>query len=109
MLPEDDYSTHWAVKDIDWCIEHEIMTGYPDGSFMPDKPVTRAEVAAIGRRICDYAAQNGQDIAAVLKQEDSAQKAEIVQMKAEMIEMRTDMETMRTRMEAMIRRMEGMV
>ena len=54
VLPDDDYSTHWAVKDIDWCIERGLMTGYPDGSFKPDKPVTRAEMAVIIRRIIEY-------------------------------------------------------
>lgn len=54
VLPEDDYSTHWAVKDIDWCIERGLMTGYPDGTFKPDKPVTRAEIAVIIRRIIEY-------------------------------------------------------
>lgn len=54
VLPDDDYSTHWAVKDIDWCIERGLMTGYPDGTFKPDKPVTRAEMAVIIRRIIEY-------------------------------------------------------
>ena len=55
MLPENDYySTHWAVKDIDWCIEHGILTGYPDGTFQPDKPITRAELAVVCRRIIKY-------------------------------------------------------
>lgn len=51
MLTEDDYSTHWAVKDIDWVIERGLMRGYPDGTFKPDKPVTRAELAVILHRI----------------------------------------------------------
>lgn len=54
VLPDDDYSTHWAVKDIDWCIERGLLTGYPDGSFKPDQSVTRAEMAVIIRRIIEY-------------------------------------------------------
>ncbi len=54
VLPDDDYSTHWAVQDIDWCIERGLLTGYPDGSFKPDQPVTRAEMAVIIRRIVEY-------------------------------------------------------
>ena len=47
----DDITGHWAEKDIRWCMEHGLMKGYPDGSFQPDKPVTRAELAAVIRRI----------------------------------------------------------
>lgn len=54
VIPEDDYSTHWAVKDIDWCIERGLLTGYPDGSFKPDQSVTRAEMAVIIRRIIEF-------------------------------------------------------
>lgn len=54
VIPEIDYASHWAYDDIEWCIEHGIMTGYPDGSFKPDKPVTRAEMAVIIRRIIEY-------------------------------------------------------
>lgn len=49
----DDISGHWAEKDIRWCMEHGLMQGYPDGSFQPDKPVTRAELAAVLRRLED--------------------------------------------------------
>lgn len=51
VIPEIDYESHWAYDDIDWCIERGLMTGYPDGSFKPDKPVTRAEMAVILHRI----------------------------------------------------------
>ena len=47
----DDITGHWAEESIRWCIEHGLMKGYPDGSFQPDKPVTRAEIAAILRRM----------------------------------------------------------
>ncbi|MCQ2316377.1 MAG: S-layer homology domain-containing protein [Bacteroidales bacterium] len=30
-----------------------LMQGYPDGSFRPDTPVTRAELATILRRMKD--------------------------------------------------------
>lgn len=53
-MPKTDYEKHWAAKAIDWCIEHGLMTGYPDGSFKPDQPVTRAEMAVIIRRIIEY-------------------------------------------------------
>ena len=49
----DDITGHWAEKDIRWCMERGLMQGYPDGSFQPDKPVTRAELAAVLRRLDD--------------------------------------------------------
>jgi hypothetical protein len=39
--------THWAYKNIAKCVEKEIMLGYPDGSFKPEKQMTRAEISAI--------------------------------------------------------------
>ena len=49
---KDDYShIKWAAAEIRWCMDHGIMVGYPDGTFLPDKPVTRAETAVICKRI----------------------------------------------------------
>lgn len=48
---KDDITGHWAEEDIRWCMEHGMMKGYPDGTFQPDKPVTRAELAAVLRRL----------------------------------------------------------
>lgn len=53
VIPDDDYSTHWAVKDIDLAIERGLIKGYPDGTFKPDKPVTRAELAVVLNRLYD--------------------------------------------------------
>ena len=47
----DDITGHWAEKSIRRCIERGLMKGYPDGSFQPDKPVTRAELAVILDRL----------------------------------------------------------
>ena len=49
----DDITGHWAEADIRRCVERGLMQGYPDGSFQPDKPVTRAELAAVLRRLED--------------------------------------------------------
>lgn len=43
----DDITGHWAEDAIRRCIERGLLKGYPDGSFQPDKPVTRAELAVI--------------------------------------------------------------
>ena len=47
----DDVSGHWAKASIEWAKEQGLIKGYPDGSFKPDKPVTRAELAVILHRI----------------------------------------------------------
>lgn len=49
--PVNDVSGHWAEKAIRRCIERGLLRGYPDGSFQPDKPVTRAELAVILDRL----------------------------------------------------------
>lgn len=51
--PVDDVTGHWAEKAIRRCIERGLLRGYPDGSFQPDKPVTRAELAVILDRMED--------------------------------------------------------
>lgn len=48
--PVDDVSGHWAKEDVRWAEKMKLMTGYPDGSFKPDAPVTRAEEAVILHR-----------------------------------------------------------
>ena len=39
----DDY---WAMEFIDALSARGLLSGFPDGTFRPDKPVTRAELAA---------------------------------------------------------------
>lgn len=43
----NDTNGHWASEVIGSIANHEIMTGYTDGSFRPDNSITRAEAAAI--------------------------------------------------------------
>lgn len=47
----DDITGHWAETQIRRCMERGLLQGYPDGSFQPDKPVTRAELAMILDRL----------------------------------------------------------
>lgn len=47
LKPFADLSGHWAAADIKVLIERGIVNGYPDGTFRPDAPVTRAEIAKI--------------------------------------------------------------
>lgn len=45
--PETDWEGHWAAEHIRRAIDRGLMTGYEDGSWRPDQPVTRAELATI--------------------------------------------------------------
>ena len=47
----DDAIGHWAEKEIRRAFERGLLRGYPDGSFRPDKPVTRAELAVVLGRL----------------------------------------------------------
>lgn len=44
--PANDYVGHWAEGVIKEVLRLGLMHGYPDGSFRPDQPATRAELAA---------------------------------------------------------------
>ena len=44
----NDISTeHWAYKDVLNCVEKNILLGYPDNTFAPEKELSRAELAVI--------------------------------------------------------------
>ena len=44
----DDVSAdHWAYNYISLVNKHEMMFGYPNGTFMPEKPTSRAEVCTL--------------------------------------------------------------
>jgi hypothetical protein len=40
-----DIKGHWAEEDITKLENRKIISGYPDGNFWPDRPITRAEFA----------------------------------------------------------------
>lgn len=42
-LPFWDIYGHWAAQDIKALSERGLLAGYEDGSFRPDKPITRVE------------------------------------------------------------------
>ncbi|WP_281889719.1 S-layer homology domain-containing protein [Paenibacillus sp. YYML68] len=48
---------HWAHTAIDETTKNGLMSGYPDGSFAPEKPVTRAELAAVVSRWKGYSTE----------------------------------------------------
>ena len=42
-----DITNHWARPFIEGLAERNIVSGFPDGTFRPDKPTTRAQFAAL--------------------------------------------------------------
>lgn len=54
ILPEMDYSGHWAEPVIQKWLNEGKVTGYPDGNFKPDDMVTRAEFVKMVNGIIDF-------------------------------------------------------
>ena len=52
--PDVDAS-RWSAAKIDWAKTNEIVKGYPDGSFRPEKPVTRAELVTVLQNAAKFA------------------------------------------------------
>jgi hypothetical protein len=50
-LDEKQYS--WALESINFMTTKGILTGYPDGTFQPQNPVTKAEFTAMLYRLFD--------------------------------------------------------
>jgi hypothetical protein len=48
-----DVAGNWAEPFIKVLVEKGIIAGYPDGTFKPDQPVTRAEFAALLNKAFD--------------------------------------------------------
>ncbi|NOU96924.1 hypothetical protein GC093_27415, partial [Paenibacillus sp. LMG 31456] len=48
-----DVDNHWAKESINALASHGIINGYEDGTFKPDKTITRAEIVAIISRVVD--------------------------------------------------------
>ncbi|MFB6275800.1 MAG: DUF3747 domain-containing protein [Halothece sp.] len=51
----DVKASRWSAGKIQWAKENEIVSGYPDGTFRPTQPVTRAELIAVENKIAEYA------------------------------------------------------
>ncbi len=45
----------WYSAYVEWAAKNGIAKGYSDGTFGPDKKITREELCAILSRYCDYA------------------------------------------------------
>ncbi|HEY5652701.1 MAG TPA: S-layer homology domain-containing protein, partial [Acidimicrobiia bacterium] len=49
----DDLDGDWYRDAISWAVGIEAMRGYPDGTFRPDAPLTRAELSTVLWRLND--------------------------------------------------------
>lgn len=47
----NDINYHWAKTHVAALADHKIITGYPDGTFKPERPITRAEMATMLTRL----------------------------------------------------------
>ena len=41
----------WAVEPVAAAVRHGLIKGYPDGTFRPGSPTTRAEAATMVHRL----------------------------------------------------------
>ena len=66
----DVESSRWSANKIQWAKENDIVKGYPDGSFQPSKPVTRAELVVVLQNLAKFAnTQQGEGAELVTNQE----------------------------------------
>ena len=54
-----DVADHWALEYITAFASHGYILGYPDGTFRPDRQISRAEVVAIINRILGIVSEPG--------------------------------------------------
>ncbi|MDD4569778.1 MAG: S-layer homology domain-containing protein, partial [Tepidanaerobacteraceae bacterium] len=54
-----DISNHWAKENIKYLVERGIIVGYPDNTFRPDNPITRAEFTALLVKALGLTADSG--------------------------------------------------
>lgn len=49
----DVKSGRWSLADIEYLAHYNIINGYPDGEYKPERNLTRAEFAALVRRFAE--------------------------------------------------------
>ncbi len=54
-----DTNGHWAETYICWLKDHSITFGYGDGTYRPDNPITRGEMAAMLQRQAEVPPDTG--------------------------------------------------
>ena len=63
----DVESSRWSAPDIEFMAKENIIAGYPDGEFKPQRNLTRAEFAALIRRFTDLNKPSEQNVFTDLK------------------------------------------
>lgn len=58
-------NSHWAYDTVVWAIDQGISTGYADGTFQPQKPVTEAEFLAMIFRTFEDESEAKKDAVAI--------------------------------------------
>lgn len=48
--PVDDVTGHWYTPSVEWAREKGLIKNYPDESFKPNQPITRAEACVMLER-----------------------------------------------------------
>ncbi len=59
----NDITGHWAMNNINKMVALGSISGYPDGSFKPDKTVSRAEFATVLVKAFQLSSQTGKAFA----------------------------------------------
>ena len=57
-----DISDHWAENSIQLAAQLGYVIGYEDGTFRPDEPITRAEVATLLNRVLNRVVNSENDM-----------------------------------------------
>lgn len=60
-----DYTKHWAQMYISKFLGQGVISGYPDGSFKPDNPITKAEYVTFLNHVFGYTETANSDYSSV--------------------------------------------
>ncbi|MFC3768086.1 S-layer homology domain-containing protein [Paenibacillus sp. GCM10012303] len=52
-----DMQDHWSGTSVAWAVQNGIVSGYPDGTFRPDREMTRAEFVTAVNKTLGYATE----------------------------------------------------
>ena len=55
----DIYAGDWYADTVGYAVQKGIVSGYPDGTFKPNQPITRAEFASIASRFAQLTDDQG--------------------------------------------------